>query len=80
VGAYDSLAVWRAWPFIRYDHAIREALMQCIMLNGVLIGGSLFLYQILIDDGYFCAFLDVMLVFLFCLSVKTKLRDDDSVQ
>lgn len=40
-GVVDGWSVWRFWPMLRHSRPIREAFVSCLLLNGLLLGGSL---------------------------------------
>lgn len=43
-GLVDGCAFWRAWPIVRLSPEIRQLFQWCLLMNGLLLGGSLLLY------------------------------------
>jgi etoposide-induced 2.4 mRNA len=46
-GVWEGMSFWRAWPIVRRSAAVRTVLLQCIMLNGLIFGGSLLVFELL---------------------------------
>jgi len=47
-GVVDSVAFWRSRSIIVNSLIVQDVLQKCLLLNGVLLGGSLLLYQALV--------------------------------
>jgi len=44
VSIYESIAIWRVIPIVRRSKRLRDAVRNCLVLNGVVFIGSLLLY------------------------------------
>jgi hypothetical protein len=74
LGAFDSVSMWRSYPLVVHSDEVRAVLSQCLLLNGVLLGGSLALYfglvrpcvVWLVDDGILTWGLDLLFDWLWC--------------
>lgn len=78
-GFVDSIAVWRSYVFLKNSPVVQQVMYNCLLLNGILFGGSLMLYHLIIRPSVSWALesdvatgaLDLVFEWLWCWPIYT---------